>query len=117
MLSSMKNCKLSGFLTKLDNTTHKGILNKFLDVADVQLFKKPHDAKTIEPVTRVYTAICRMQLNINRMRRFICESFYFTEENANSILFIVLTMWGNVMPMAADLASKGLNNETFLNNY
>ncbi|KAH1003650.1 hypothetical protein HUJ04_003534 [Dendroctonus ponderosae] len=97
-----------GFLTKLDNTTHKGILNKFLDVADLQLFKKPHDVNIIEPITRVYTAICRMQLNINRMRRFICESFYFADEYANSIFFIVLTMWGNVMPMAADVAKYPL---------
>ncbi|XP_076264764.1 uncharacterized protein LOC143198967 isoform X1 [Rhynchophorus ferrugineus] len=98
---------LLGFLSKLDKSTHPNIFVDFLKAAEEKLFNKNTcDLLMLQPITRFYTAICKLRWDINRMRRFICEIFYFAADFAPTMLFIILTMWAEVIPMASDISDN-----------
>ncbi|XP_030758014.1 uncharacterized protein LOC115883738 isoform X2 [Sitophilus oryzae] len=98
-----------GFLTKLDKTTHPGILIQFLDGAEEMLFNRNRSSiEIVQPIARLYTAICKLKKDINRMRRFICEGFYFMGNLGPPILFTVLTIWAEVLPMESEVSDHNL---------
>ncbi|XP_066254439.1 putative leucine-rich repeat-containing protein DDB_G0290503 [Euwallacea similis] len=103
-LSSVQRILL-GFLIKLENSTHPGVLDKVLELAEPQVFSRlVCTIENAKQLTRFYTAICRMRQDLHRMRRFICDSFYFSGDFAVPVLFTALTMWPNVLPMASQLS-------------
>nr|CAI5832156.1 unnamed protein product [Callosobruchus analis] len=57
----------------------------------------------VEPVTRLYVAICKLKGDVNRVRRFCCEAFYYTEDLAVPLMFTVLTSWVEIFPMQDDM--------------
>ncbi|XP_066151067.1 uncharacterized protein [Euwallacea fornicatus] len=96
---------LLGFLIKLEKSTHPGVLDKVLELAEPQVFNRlVCTIENAQQLTRFYTAICRMRQDLDRMRRFICDSFYFSGDFAVPVLFTALTMWPNVLPMASQLS-------------
>ncbi|XP_050295404.1 uncharacterized protein LOC126735446 isoform X2 [Anthonomus grandis grandis] len=95
---------LFGFLLKLEKVTHPGIIKKFMKSVELHLFKRTTcELPIISPLTRVYTALCKMNRNISKIRRFLGDCFYFCENFALPILFIVITMWPEVLPMNDEL--------------
>ena len=56
----------------------------------------------ISPLTRLYLAICKQKKLLDRMRRTVCDAFYFMDDLAVPFFFIVLSTWLEVLPMASE---------------
>ncbi|XP_072390122.1 uncharacterized protein [Diabrotica undecimpunctata] len=55
------------------------------------------------PLTRLFMGLCRLRADINMMRTFCCEAFYYAGEVAIPILFTVLTSWADVIPLYSEV--------------
>ncbi|CAG9828092.1 unnamed protein product [Diabrotica balteata] len=55
------------------------------------------------PLTRLFMGLCRLRADINMMRTFCCEAFYYAGEVAIPIFFTVLTSWADVIPLYSEV--------------
>ncbi|XP_060519480.1 uncharacterized protein LOC132697825 [Cylas formicarius] len=93
---------LLGFLSRLHHTNHPNMMDTFLHAAEMELFDRRLCKLTIvSPIARVYAAICKLRRDLNRLRRFCCEGFYFMGDFAVPMFFAVLTVWSEVLPAAS----------------
>ncbi|KAL1517579.1 hypothetical protein ABEB36_001323 [Hypothenemus hampei] len=98
---------LMGLLKQLDQSTHPGIIDEFLEMAAIELYSKNRcSLEIIEPITRLYSALCRMRLDFNKLRKFIGECFFFCGDFAVPILYYVLIIWPDVLPSVSSQSSE-----------
>lgn len=95
-----------GFLIKLDKSTHPGIIKIFQKAVQRVLYDPVQTCKLpiVQPLTRVHTALFKIKNDLDGIRRFVCECFYFSRDFAIPILFTVLTIWPNVLPKGTQLS-------------
>lgn len=94
-----------GFMIKLEKNNVIRILDSFLLLAENKLLTCDSVQK-LTPITRLYSAVCRMQKNLFRLRRMCCDVFYFCGDLALPFLFIVLKSWIEVLPLAVNCDRK-----------
>nr|CAH7729939.1 unnamed protein product [Callosobruchus chinensis] len=87
---------------RLKEEKMSGILQLYLQKAENLLYSRCSQSK-VEPVTRLYVAICKLKGDVNRVRKFCCEAFYYTEDLAVILMFTVLTSWVEIFPMQDDM--------------
>ncbi|KAJ8970308.1 hypothetical protein NQ314_001298 [Rhamnusium bicolor] len=95
-------------MVRLERENVEDLLDRFLSKAETFLFKIGCGIRPMIPVTRLYMAVCRLRANIDRMRKFCCDAFYFMSDLAVPLLFTVLTSWTEVLPKEADLKNYPL---------
>ncbi|CAG9824910.1 unnamed protein product [Phaedon cochleariae] len=90
-------------LVSLEKEITDGILEKFLSRTQLYIQRIGCGIQAAIPLTRLFLAVCRLKADINRMRTFCCEAFFYNGNLAVPILFTVLTSWVEVIPMAVDV--------------
>lgn len=96
---------LLGILVRLDRTSSPGVLDHFLLEAEKYILKS-NKLQCIENVSRLYLAICKLQRKIHRMRRMVCDAFYFMGDLSIPFLFTVLSTWIEVIPVHTEQNGK-----------
>lgn len=93
-------------LLQLETEKVDNVVETFLSKTEVLLFKTGTNVKSVVPLTRLYLAVCRLQGDINRIRNFCCQAFFYMSDLAVPVFFTVLTSWIDVLPIEADWQSK-----------
>ncbi|KRT82979.1 hypothetical protein AMK59_3076 [Oryctes borbonicus] len=93
---------LLGFLMHLNRTVKPGVLDDFIVEAEKHIFTSTK-LQNMENVTRLYLAVCKLQRKIHRMRRMVCDVFYFMGDLSIPFLFTVLSTWIEVIPLESEL--------------
>lgn len=96
---------LLGLLVKLNQSESAGILDVFTVEAEKYILTSTN-LQCIENLTRLYLAVCKLERKIHRMRRMVCDAFYFMGDFSIPFLFTVLSTWIEVMPMESDKHGK-----------
>ncbi|CAH0548142.1 unnamed protein product [Brassicogethes aeneus] len=89
---------LFGFMVRLDKTLCESVQEHFLKKTEIVMFSKVADVQQANPLSRMYIAICKARKDMDRIRKFCCECFYFMEDLAVPVFFNVLTSWTQVLP-------------------
>ncbi|CAH2012376.1 unnamed protein product [Acanthoscelides obtectus] len=87
---------------RLEEEGMSNILQLYLQKTENLLYSRCSLSK-VEPVTRLYVAICKIEGDVNRVRKFCCEAFYHTEDLAVTLFYAVLTSWVEIFPMQDDM--------------
>lgn len=104
---------LLGFMSCLENNHVVGVFDSFLEQTESKLFAQNCNLIEIVPITRLYMAVCKLRKDLNRIRRFCCEAFYFMGDLAVPLFFTVLTSWIEVMPKEIEMAGNKILNNNF----
>lgn len=95
---------LLGFLVRL-NRTSPGLLENFIMETEEYLLTST-TLQSIENITRLYLSVCKLQRMIHRMRRMVCDAFYFMGDLSIPFLFTVLSTWIEVLPLQSEVDGK-----------
>ncbi|XP_025833072.1 uncharacterized protein LOC108741666 [Agrilus planipennis] len=90
---------LLGLMMALEKRNVK-VCEKFLIKAEAKLLVEKKLSQ-ISPVLRIYLTICKLRRDKERMRRMCCDAVYFMGDLAVPFLFIVLTSWTEIIPVAS----------------
>ncbi|XP_074036627.1 uncharacterized protein isoform X1 [Leptinotarsa decemlineata] len=89
-------------MLKLEQENVENLTNRFLFKTKFHVFKTGCGLKATIPLTRLFLGVCRIRGDIQAMRMFCCEAFFYIGDKAVPLLFAVLTSWSEVIPMEAD---------------
>lgn len=85
-------------LLTLEKETFPELSKAFLTRSDCYLFHRNCQLKLSLPIVRFYMTICRLKGDITRVRKFLQDAFYYLNDRAVPICFVVLSNWVEVMP-------------------
>ncbi|GLV46390.1 hypothetical protein CBL_20733 [Carabus blaptoides fortunei] len=93
--------KLLVLLSQLQKNNLTGIEESFLRLVEQRLYSEKK-VEVVHPLTRLYVAVCKVKFDIEQVRIFCCNAAYYMGDLFVPLMFIVVTMWGDVIPMAAE---------------
>ncbi|CAH1993599.1 unnamed protein product [Acanthoscelides obtectus] len=89
-------------MLKLEQGKMKNIFEVYFKIVENQLYRKCAHI-IVATITRLYVAICKLYGHVYRVRKLICETFYYSEDLAVILLFTVLSSWIEIFPMKDDV--------------
>lgn len=82
---------LVGLLAEMDGKIG-GVYAAFQDRTERLLLSKP-SLETLHSVTPVYVGVCKLQADVIRVRRMVCDSFCLMGELFVPFFYIILKQW------------------------
>lgn len=94
---------LQGFMNKLEKSG-VNILETYLKLTEHYLLYEA-TVEQIDPLTRLYVAICKQLKQIKRIRLFCCDAVYLMDRFVQ-FLYTTISNWFEVIPMECNSAGN-----------
>lgn len=95
---------LLGFLNRMETLGVDGVLLSFMKLSEQYIL---HNAtlEQIDPISRLYVAVCKQLKQLQRIRLFCCDVVYLIDMFV-PFLYTVLSNWFEVIPLECDSNGK-----------
>jgi len=109
---------LLNLMTVMEKMGSKGVRDAFLQEVEAKL-PTLVDLECLQPITKLYVAICQQNLDHWRLRTVLCKSFISMGDLAIPFIYFVLLSWSEVIPKKdtaarSDIISRAIIHLIFL---